>query len=59
MSSRMPNPEVSLFPEEEGGEVFWLSLQEMENFSTEDGRSRLEKEFTVRSVLSHFKHLEQ
>lgn len=53
MSSRMPKPEVSVFLEEEGGEVAWLSLQEMENFSTEDRRSRLEKEFTGRSVLSH------
>lgn len=37
----------------------WLSLQEMENFSTEDGRSRLEKEFTARFILSHLKHLEE
>lgn len=40
-SSRMPEPGVCLFPGEEGEEVACLSLQNMENFSTEDGRSRL------------------
>lgn len=50
---------LSVFPDEEGKEVSLLSLQKMEeNFSTEDGKSRLAKEFTVRSILSHFKSLE-
>lgn len=50
---------LSVFPDEEGKEVSLLSLLKMEeNFSTEDGKSRLAEEFTVRSILSHFKSLE-
>lgn len=49
---------LSVFPDEEGEEVSLLSLQKMENISTGGGRSRLAKEFTVRSILPHFKHFE-
>lgn len=40
-SSRVLEPGVCLFPNEEGEEVACLFLQNMENFSAEDGRSRL------------------
>lgn len=42
-SSRVPEPGVSLLPNEEGEEVACLSLQNTENFSTEDGRIQIDR----------------
>ncbi|RLW00639.1 hypothetical protein DV515_00008553, partial [Chloebia gouldiae] len=39
-----------MYHDEEDEEVAWLSLQKMTNFPTEDGRSKLAKEFTVRYI---------